>query len=119
MWISLLIEFTTTQLKISTAMQVTLQVIDVHGNITRQTYPIRTGDIAQVDVNKDCVVDVDDLVLVASKLGQQPAGIYNSRSRAAYWDGRNELGEPVASGAYFYTLSAGNFTATRKMLIRK
>ncbi len=52
-------------------------------------------------------------------LGHQPAGIYHNRNRAAYWDGRNELGEPVASGIYFYTLSAGNFTATRRMLIRK
>ena len=52
-------------------------------------------------------------------LGHQQAGIYQSRSRAAYWDGRNALGEPVASGVYFYTLSAGDFTATRKLLIRK
>ena len=52
-------------------------------------------------------------------LGHQPAGIYQNRSRAAYWDGRNAFGEPVASGVYFYTLTAGNFTATRKMLIRK
>ena len=52
-------------------------------------------------------------------LGHQPAGIYQQRSRAAYWDGRNQLGEPVASGVYFYTLTAGDFTATRKMLIRK
>ena len=61
-------------------------------------------------------------------LGHQPVGIYESRSRAAYWDGKNELGEPVASGVYFYTLStestrdsvtAGDFTATRKMVIMK
>ena len=52
-------------------------------------------------------------------LGHRAAGIYQSKSRAAYWDGRNELGEPVASGVYFYTLTAGKFTATRKMLIRK
>ena len=52
-------------------------------------------------------------------LGHQDAGMYQSRSRAAYWDGRNAFGEPVASGLYFYTLTAGDFTATRKMLILK
>ena len=52
-------------------------------------------------------------------LGALPAGAYRSKSRAAYWDGRNDLGEPVASGVYFYELTAGDFTATRKMVIRK
>ena len=52
-------------------------------------------------------------------LGHQPAGIYQHRSRAAYWDGKNAVGESVASGVYFYTITAGDFTATRKMFIRK
>ena len=52
-------------------------------------------------------------------LGHQPAGVYQHKSRAAHWDGRNAFGEPVASGIYFYTLTAGNFTATGKLLIRK
>ncbi len=52
-------------------------------------------------------------------LGHQAIGIYRSKSRAAYWDGKNAQGEPVASGVYFYTFTAGEFTATRKMLIRK
>ena len=52
-------------------------------------------------------------------LGHRRAGSYESRSRAAYWDGRNAAGESVASGVYFYTLSAGDFFATRKMVIRK
>ena len=52
-------------------------------------------------------------------LGHQPVGTYQGKSRAAHWDGRNTVGEPVASGVYFYTLTAGDFTATRKMLILK
>ena len=52
-------------------------------------------------------------------LGHQPAGLYHKRNRAAYWDGKNEIGESVASGVYFYTLTAGDFTRTRKMLITK
>ena len=52
-------------------------------------------------------------------LGYQAAGMYQNRSRAVYWDGRNQLGEPVASGLYFYTLTAGEFSATRRMLILK
>ena len=52
-------------------------------------------------------------------LGYQVAGRYTSRTRAAYWDGRNTVGEPVASGLYFYTLTAGDFSATRRMVILK
>ena len=52
-------------------------------------------------------------------LGTQPAGIYLSKDRAAYWDGKDNLGQLVASGVYFYTLEAGSFTATRRMLIVK
>ncbi|MDE0686098.1 MAG: T9SS type A sorting domain-containing protein [Candidatus Poribacteria bacterium] len=62
---------------------------------------------------------IDGKLVRTLDLGHQPAGIYQTRSRAAYWDGRSEFGEPVASGVYFYTITAGDFTATRKMLIRK
>ena len=52
-------------------------------------------------------------------LGHRPAGFYRSRGRAVYWDGRNQIGEKVATGLYFYTLTAGDFNATGKMLIQK
>ena len=52
-------------------------------------------------------------------ISQKPAGNYISRSRAMYWDGRNSLGEKVAAGVYFYTFKTGDYSATRKMLIRK
>ncbi|MYF56314.1 T9SS type A sorting domain-containing protein [Candidatus Poribacteria bacterium] len=52
-------------------------------------------------------------------IGHQQTDLYQNRSQAAYWDGKNQFSEPVASGVYFYTLTAGNFTATRRMLILK
>ena len=61
----------------------------------------------------------DGNVVRTLALGHQAAGMYKSQTHAAYWDGKNELGESVASGLYFYTLTAGEFTATRRMLILK
>ncbi len=65
------------------------------------------------------IYSADGTLVRMLALGHQSAGIYHSKNRAAYWDGRNQHGESVASGVYFYTLTAGDFTATRKMLIRK
>jgi hypothetical protein len=53
------------------------------------------------------------------EVGHRDAGVYTSRSRAAYWDGKNQAGEEVASGIYFYCITAGGFSATRKMTVRK
>jgi hypothetical protein len=52
-------------------------------------------------------------------LGRQTAGTYLDKNKAAYWDGRNDEGSKVASGVYFYTLQAGKYTATRKMMLLK
>lgn len=52
-------------------------------------------------------------------LGRKEAGYYIEKPKAAYWDGRNDAGELVSSGVYFYQLQAGQFSSTRKMLILK
>jgi hypothetical protein len=52
-------------------------------------------------------------------LGYKPAGFYTDRERASYWDGRNEAAEYVASGVYFCSIKAGDFAATRKMVITR
>ena len=78
--------------------------------------PYQLSEPADVTVS---IYSVDGKLVRTLALGHQAAGIYQSKSRAAYWEGRNAFGEPVASGLYFYTFTAGDFTATRKMLIRK
>ena len=65
------------------------------------------------------IYNVQGDVVRTLMLGTQAPGVYESRGRAAYWNGKNQIGEPVASGFYFYTLTAGEFTATRKLLITK
>ena len=78
--------------------------------------PYQLADPAEVHIS---IYTVDGQVVRTLVLGQQAAGPYQNRNRAAYWNGRNDMGEPVASGFYFYTLTADKFTATRKMLILK
>ena len=154
------VEFLTTDATVPSDSEVTLQVIDGTGNITRQAFllavaeddtlvlaspvlqlaamaaprettllpnypnpfnpetwiPYRLSSSSDVTVR---IYAINGTLVRRLALGHQATGIYESRSRAAYWDGKNEFGEPVASSVYFYTLTAGEFTATRKMLIRK
>ena len=65
------------------------------------------------------IYDLNGQVIRTLDVGHRIAAVYESRSKAIYWDGRNNVGETIASGVYFYHLSAGDYSATRKMLILK
>ena len=78
--------------------------------------PYRLAEDALVTVT---IYDPRGRVVRRLNVGYQTASVYERRSKAVYWDGRNEVGDKVASGIYFYTLTAGDFSATRKMLILK
>ena len=65
------------------------------------------------------IYDTRGTVVRQLDLGHQREGYYTSRSRAAYWDGRNAIGERVASGIYFYQLQADQLSLLRKMVIVK
>ena len=78
--------------------------------------PYHLANPSDVQIN---IYDTRGSVVRQLDLGHQQEGYYMSKVRAAYWDGMNDLGESVASGVYFYTLTTRDFTATRKMLIRK
>ena len=78
--------------------------------------PYRLAEDAFVTLT---IYDGSGQVVRTLDVGHQIAGFYESRSKAIHWNGRNEFGEQVASGVYFYHLSAGDYSATRKMLILK
>lgn len=65
------------------------------------------------------VYDVSGQLVRTLNLGRQAAGLYNERTRAAYWNGQNDQGERVASGAYLYVMTAGDFRAMRRMVVLK
>ena len=65
------------------------------------------------------IYDTKGILVRQLDLGYQMAGYYTDRTKAAYWDGRNNLGESVGSGVYFYQLETGDYSATRKMVILK
>ena len=78
--------------------------------------PYRLAEDANVTVT---IYDLSGGVVRRLNVGHQVAAVYESREKAVYWDGRTEFGERVASGIYFYHLSAGDYSATRKMVILK
>ena len=78
--------------------------------------PYRLAEDAFVTLT---IYDLSGQVVRTLDIGHRIAAVYESRSKAIYWDGKNGLGEQVASGVYFYHLTAGDYSATRKMVILK
>jgi hypothetical protein len=78
--------------------------------------PYQIRESAEVMIR---IYDANGRLVRTLNLGQREAGFYLGRSRAAYWNGHNDAGEKVSSGLYFYQLQAGDFNATRKLVILK
>ena len=78
--------------------------------------PYRLGKDAEVTLT---IYDARGDVVRQFDLGFQPAGTYETRSRAVYWNGTNDFGETVANGVYFYSLSTSDYSRTRKAIILK
>ncbi|MDE0301350.1 MAG: SUMF1/EgtB/PvdO family nonheme iron enzyme [Candidatus Poribacteria bacterium] len=73
---------------------------------------------ADVDV-QILIYDVSGTLVRLLEIGNKKAGVYDLKSKAAYWDGKTENGEPVSSGLYFYQLRAGEFTSVKRMVVIK
>ena len=78
--------------------------------------PYQLTDSADVSLT---IYDVNGQVVRQIELGHQLMGLYTTIDRSIYWDGRNEWGETATSGIYFYTLQAGDFSQTKKMILLK
>ena len=78
--------------------------------------PYQLSEPATVTVK---IYDVTGSLVRTINVGHKPVGYYLTRERAVYWDGRNENGERISSGVYFYTLTTDHYTETRRMVIVK
>ncbi len=75
--------------------------------------------LAETTYVKIHIYDVAGYLVRTLDLGTKPVGNYLSREQAAYWDGRNDMGEGVSSGVYFYTLATGDYQTTRRMIVTR
>ena len=78
--------------------------------------PYRLANDTDVQI---LIYDIKGALVRQLELGHQRTGYYTNRSRAAHWDGRNEFGERVSTGIYFYQLRADEVSPLRKMLVLK
>jgi hypothetical protein len=78
--------------------------------------PYQLAEDSPVEIS---IYNVKGELVRTLSFGHQSAGVYIARTKAAYWDGRDNLGEKVGSGVYFYRLQAGNFSSMRKLVVLK
>ena len=76
-------------------------------------------DLSQEGEVKITIYDLAGHQVRLLPMGRKPAGIYHSQQRSAYWDGKTETGESVASGVYFYSIQTEDYRETRRMVILK
>jgi len=76
--------------------------------------PYQLDEDTRVEIS---IYTSDGQLVRTLNLGRKQAGSYTNREKSAYWDGKNEAGESVSSGIYFYTIHAGDYSDTKKMVI--
>lgn len=107
---------TTVQLRLSPDAR-TLVAANYPNPFNPETWiPYQLAEESNVTVR---IFDASGALVRTLNLGAQSAGGHVTRDRAAYWDGRNDLGETVASGVYYYEFRAGGYSKTQRMLILK
>ena len=98
--------------------QESLSVIDykVHNNFPNPFNPVTT---IRYDLPEDGLVNIT----IYDMMGRQISTLVSGQQTAGYnivqWDATNTLGEAVSAGLYLYTIHAGEFTQTKKMVLLK
>ena len=76
--------------------------------------PFELEDRGEVVVS---IYNLNGSLIRQIQFGQLPAGKYLTKDKAAYWDGRNQIGERVSNGLYFYQLQTRTFQQTKKLIV--
>ena len=82
-------------------------------------YSVQQIQLSEPSEVKIQIYNASGQLVKSLNLGYKDAGYYLNKEKSAFWDGKNERGERVASGIYFYTMQTRNFTATRKVIVLK
>lgn len=79
--------------------------------------PYQLAEASSVTIE---IYDANGQLVRMLNLGRKEANFYLTRDKAAYWDGRNDTKEKVASGIYFYRLKTNkSLSVMKKMAISK
>ncbi len=95
-------------------------------SILLQSYPNQADNSCYIPfkLSEDSEVTVEVYNILGQKIkemnmGSRKAGFYTTKTRAIFWDTRNDKGQAVSKGLYFIRLTAGKFSAVKQMVVER
>ncbi|MEL1226422.1 MAG: DUF1565 domain-containing protein [Candidatus Neomarinimicrobiota bacterium] len=113
--------------EVSDPVSVTLEFMSVENNqlpevfALHQNYPNPFNPVTNLsyDLPEDAMVNIT----IYDMMGKVVASLVNGQQSAGFktlqWDATNQSGMPISAGLYIYTIQAGEFNQTRKMILLK
>jgi hypothetical protein len=88
----------------------------IHQNYPNPFNPVTT---LHYDLPEDAMVNIT----IYDMMGRVVNNLVSSQQNAGYksiqWNAANKIGQPVSAGLYLYTIQAGEFRQTKKMVLLK
>jgi hypothetical protein len=88
----------------------------IHQNYPNPFNPITT---LRYDLPKDAVVNITIYDMMGRVVTTLVNGLQTAGYKSIQWDATNNTGQPVSAGLYLYTIEAGDYTQTKKMVLLK